>query len=48
MRINQDKCHFLVSGYKHESIWAQIVDGIIWESNKEKNSRFGNRWKSEV
>ena len=43
MRINQDKCHFLVPGYKHESVWAQIVDGIIWESNKEKNSRFGNR-----
>ena len=33
MKLNQDKCHLLVSGYKHENVWAQIGDEIIWESN---------------
>ena len=36
MKIKQDKYHPLISGYKHENIWAQIGDKIIWESNKEK------------
>ena len=36
MKLNQDKCHLLVSGYKHDDVWAQIGDEIIWESNKQK------------
>ena len=24
MKLNQDKCHILVSGYKHKNIWARI------------------------
>ena len=24
MKLNQGKCHLLVSGYKHEKIWARI------------------------
>ena len=36
MKLNHDKCHLLVSGYKHENVWAQIEDEIIWESNKHK------------
>ena len=24
MKLNQDKCHLLVSGHKHETIWAKI------------------------
>ena len=24
MKSNQDKCHLLVSGHKHETIWAKI------------------------
>ena len=36
MKLNQDKCHLLVSGYKHENVWGQIEDEIIWESNKQK------------
>ena len=35
MKFNQDKFHLLVSGYKHENVWAQIGDEIIWESNKQ-------------
>ena len=23
MKLNQDKCHLLVSGYKHEKVWPQ-------------------------
>ena len=34
IKLNQGKCHLLVSGYKHENVWAQIGDEIIWESNK--------------
>ena len=26
----------MVSGYKHENVWAQIGDEKIWESNKQK------------
>ena len=29
-KLNQGKCHLLVSGYKHENVWAQIRDQIIW------------------
>ena len=24
MKLNQDKCHLLVSGYKHENIWLKL------------------------
>ena len=33
MKLNQDKCHLLVFCYKHENVWAQIGDEIIWGSN---------------
>ena len=36
MKLNQDKCHLLVSGCKHENVWAQIGDERIWKSNKQK------------
>ena len=36
MKVNQEKCHLLVSGYKHENIWAQIAGVKIWESSKQK------------
>ena len=36
MKLNQDKCHLLVSGYKHENVWSQIGDEKNWESNKQK------------
>ena len=37
MNINQDKCHLLICGYKHENVWG---DEIIWESNKQKSLGF--------
>ena len=36
MKLNQEKCHLLVSGYKHENIWAKIGQTKIWESRKQK------------
>ena len=36
MKLNQDKCHLLVSGYKHENIWAQTGEVEVWESLKQK------------
>ena len=35
-KLIQDKCHLSVSGYKHENVWVQIGNGIIWESNEQK------------
>ena len=36
MKLNQDKCHLLVSGHKHETVWAKIGETKIWESTKQK------------
>ena len=33
MKLNQDKCRFLISGHKYESAWTNIVSWKIWESN---------------
>ena len=36
MKLNQDRCHLLVSGHKHETVWAKIGKRKILESNKQK------------
>ena len=36
MKLNQNKCHLLVSGYKYKNIWIQIGEVKIWESSKQK------------
>ena len=36
MKLNQDKCHFLLLGHKHEMIWANIGQTKIWENRKQK------------
>ena len=36
MKLNQEKCHLLVSGNKFENIWAEIDRVKIWESPKQK------------
>ena len=33
IKMNSDKCHFLVAGHKFEQIWAKIGTDLIWESN---------------
>ena len=36
MKLNQEKCHLLVSGNKFENIWAEIGHAKIWKSPKQK------------
>ena len=36
MKLNQDKCHFLISGNVTEHLWAIVDDELIWESAEEK------------
>ena len=36
MKLNADKCHLLISGFKHEVIWANVGGMKIWESEEEK------------
>ena len=36
MKLNTDKCHLNVSGYKNEQGWANIEKDLIWESNDVK------------
>ena len=35
MKLNKDKCHFLVSGNTNEQLFAKVGDELIWESSKE-------------
>ena len=36
IKLNQDKCYLLLSGFKYENIWAKIGKTKIWESKEEK------------
>ena len=40
MKLNTDKCHLIVSGYKHEQIWAKIGNDKFWESS-DNELKFG-------
>ena len=33
MKLNTDKCHFLISGNENEYIWAKLDQDIVWENN---------------
>ena len=35
-KLNTDKCHLIVSGYKHKQVWENIGKDLIWESNGVK------------
>ena len=35
-KLNQKNFHLLVSGHKHENIWARIRQTKLWESRKQK------------
>ena len=35
-KLNQDKCHFLISGNVIEHLWEKVGDELIWESDEEK------------
>ena len=36
MKLNEDKCHFLISGSMNEHLFAKVGDELIWESTEEK------------
>ena len=36
MKLSTDKCRLIVSGYKHEQVWANTGTGLIRESNDVK------------
>ena len=36
MRLDQEKCHVLVTEFKFEYLWAKIGQTGIWESAKQK------------
>ena len=36
MKLNQGKCHLLVSGYRNENTWTNIGNKKIWESSKQE------------
>ena len=35
MKLNEEKCHFIISGYKHE-MFANIGESRIWEKGQQK------------
>ena len=35
MKLNRDKCHFLLAGFKNEQFFANVGDAQIWESKEE-------------
>ena len=37
MKLNADKCHLLILGYKIQWKWAMIGNERIWESKSEKH-----------
>ena len=36
MKLNQDKCHFLISGNTPEHLWVKVGEHKLWESYQEK------------
>ena len=34
MKMNPDKCHLIVSGFKHEQMFAKLDQQIIWEQRE--------------
>ena len=36
MRLNEDKCHFMISGNTPEHIWVNVGQEIIWENRHVK------------
>ena len=36
MKLNRDKCHFLLSGHRHDVMFAKIGHSQIWENCMQK------------
>ena len=35
VKLNQDKCHFLFSGHKYETLFVNVGETRIWESKQQ-------------
>ena len=36
MKLNKNKCHFLLAGHTPECLWVKVGEELIWESSNEK------------
>ena len=36
MKLNEDKCHFLIAANTNEHLWLKVGNEMIWESSEEK------------
>ena len=36
MKLNKDKCHFLITGNLNEHLFVKVGDELIWESAEQK------------
>ena len=36
MKLKQDKCHLLISGYQNENVWANVGNEKNWESSLQE------------
>ena len=36
IKLNQNKCHFLLPGHRHEVMFAKVGYSKIWESSSQK------------
>ena len=36
MKLNQEKCHFLIAANTNEHLWIKVGGAMIWESSEEK------------
>ena len=36
MKLNEDKCHFIIAANTNEHLWINIGNEMIWESKAEK------------
>ena len=36
IKLNQDKCHLIVSGHKYENVFASVGQSVIWETENKK------------
>ena len=36
MKLNEDKCHFIIGANTNEHLWVKVGNEIIWESSEEK------------
>ena len=36
MKLNEDKCHFIIAANTNEHLWVKVGKELIWESSEEK------------